>query len=298
MSNSYEYIPSENLKGRILDISKVNVEIINTIFMTCDIEVIYITDNDELIGIITPGDLIRYYYNRYANVNSIEKRTSFINNAYSSISKLDYEQAQNIFEKLPKVNEVPVVMGNIFAGIVWNKRKKDKRECNAIRNKLNAYTEEAIDWYCNYIYKFFNKFNGINIYLYKAFPNFYDFETSEKSKLLANKINDEINQKYEYKDGSFLSKMKEHECKAFFKDLYSQEYIDTFIADKDKLIVYNENGINKVLDISSTNFTVKNSYRVTKRQFNKQKKIFFLVLVYGSVRFAMMNIQFHHIYQN
>ena len=52
--------------------------------------------------------------------------------------------------------------------------------------------------------------------------------------------------------------MTENEHKSFFKELYSKQYVESFINDMKKWSSYKSNGIKKISDMKCQNFNIRN----------------------------------------
>lgn len=108
-------------------------------FLNNESEIIYITLNENLQGVISIGDLERFYmYNKKLEINK-----NFI-----SLKSIDYERAGILFEKIPTINEVPVVLqtGEFLGVITYNKDiflRDEQREKLRKSYRLTWYREET-----------------------------------------------------------------------------------------------------------------------------------------------------------
>lgn len=105
----YEFVDAKDItfKFELLD---VDAERIYQHFMNVDAEICYVFQGDSLYGIITMGDLYRYY--------EAEEGTLGINQKYRCLKVVDYEEAEKIFEKIPTIYEIPVVCDEKLVGVV------------------------------------------------------------------------------------------------------------------------------------------------------------------------------------
>ena len=100
----YQYVPREELQS-VLDISDFpendRAEIAYQCFVNGNQEAMYIEDNGIILGMVSIGDLERYYGNREDKLE--------INSHFSYTDKIDEEKATAFFEKFRTFFEIPVV---------------------------------------------------------------------------------------------------------------------------------------------------------------------------------------------
>lgn len=92
-------------------------------------EMIYILKPDGKIhGIMSRGDLYRYYVKCSEGLN--------INQKFSSISSQDFSAAEEIFKKYDTIHEVPVVNDGYLTGVIRYKSTKDRNAWEYYKRQL------------------------------------------------------------------------------------------------------------------------------------------------------------------
>lgn len=92
-------------------------------------EIIYILRPDEKIyGIVSRGDLYRYYENH--------SKELYINQTFQSISSQDFLEAEEVFRQFNTIHEVPVVNNGNLLGVIRYKRTKDRNDWETYKRRL------------------------------------------------------------------------------------------------------------------------------------------------------------------
>ncbi len=100
-------------------------------FMSCENEVLYLMEEGRLAGVLSIGDLERFYRRQ-------EDRFT-INQNFTSLSMVDYDKAAAFFERSLTINEIPVVtQQGEFLGVIKKEkkpflRKRQRRMLRAAR---------------------------------------------------------------------------------------------------------------------------------------------------------------------
>ena len=269
MVEEYKFIFKEAINKRVIELSDVNTEMIYQHFMENIDEVIYINKSGKIYGIITPGDLYRHF--RSCQTEPL------INVNFSSVSEWNIALAEEIIKKIPSIHEVPVVKNGLFVGIISNGKVKSEKSWYEIRNSLYWYTPECIEWAYSHIRNFMKKNEDIKIYLYLSPVKFVCMHNTDQ-KLLIENVTYKIKNKLKYSHRHYgFSQMTEDEYKAYFKEMYTEKYVEQFIDDMSKWSICQKNGVYKFSDISSANYNVINGYRLNNRKINAtSRKILFL----------------------
>lgn len=222
------------------ELSELEPEKIYEHFMQYDDEVCFILDKGFVYGIVTIGDMCRYYANETENLNITKK--------YRSISEVDYTAAEVIFNEISTVHEVPVIVNNHLIGIVIKKCSGDNRK--GLRKRLEKEHYGEVTWVRN-------ELKG-TVYL-------YDLSTPDIDRKISRSDYDKLTQKHNYPDGtSGLKMMSELEKKVFFGSNYSEDSFNEFCMDYDNITGTIVNGVCKVNDICSRHFNFKNGYRIMR----------------------------------
>lgn len=241
----YEFVDGEDITFKY-ELSDVDVERIYQHFMNEDDEICYVFQGDSLYGIITMGDLYRYF--------EAEEGMLCINRKYRCLKAVDDEEAEKIFEKIPTIYEIPVVCDEQLVGVV-RKGKNTQIQWKALRKRLEAEHNGARKWYRMELSKWSEKIKG-SLFLYRI-P---DYEVVKDR--LSKEEKELWSKKRTYPSGaSGLLKMSEEEKRHFFGDNYSEEYVESFCRDYAKIMGTMRNGIYTINDISNSHFKFENGYR-------------------------------------
>lgn len=89
-------------------------------FMNNEDEVLYFLGMGGLEGVLSIGDLERFYANRKKKLN--------LNRKYTFCTSVDYGAAEDFFEQVQTINEIPVVEAGKFAGIIRKHKEKSLRD--------------------------------------------------------------------------------------------------------------------------------------------------------------------------
>ncbi len=99
-------------------------------FMNHMDEVCYILEPDgKLYGVVSRGDLYRYYENK-------DKKLKINTNLYSVPSQDEFDLAERFFQKVKTIHEVPFVVQGYFKGVIRNRRKNNKTEWDLYKEGL------------------------------------------------------------------------------------------------------------------------------------------------------------------
>ncbi len=206
----YTFVEEKNILFKY-ELSELEPERIYEHFMVHDDEICFVFNKNQVYGIITIGDMCRYYAQGAEKLNITKK--------YRSINEVDYEAAETIFKEFPSVHEVPVIVDNQLLGIV-------KREyCDNriwIQDRLKREHSGEITWMINEFERILKQIKG-TVYL-------YDLKTSDISGKLSISDNDLLKSKSEYPCGtSGLKMMPEEEKRAFLEKTIMQKLLMNFV---------------------------------------------------------------------
>lgn len=86
-------------------------------FLENDAEVLYIVDdNGMMYGLISIGDMFRYYKNEEKEL-PINQKFTYLEDAF------DFKKAEKFFQRVETIHEVPVIKENVLLGVVRKKVK-------------------------------------------------------------------------------------------------------------------------------------------------------------------------------
>ncbi len=134
----YQYILRQKLQS-VLDISDFpesdRAEIAYKCFVNDNQEAMYIEENGVLLGMVSIGDLERYYSNR---ADKLE-----INSHFSYTDKIDEEKAKSFFEKFKTFFEIPVVNNcGRLDGVMRKEIRYDIRQDQIASLVVSRYLKE------------------------------------------------------------------------------------------------------------------------------------------------------------
>ena len=226
------------------ELAELEPEKIYEHFMEYEDEVCFILDKGLVYGIVTIGDMWRYYVNESENLN--------ITTQYRFISEVDFAKAEVIFNEIPTVHEVPVIVDNFLMGIV---RKYPGMDRTWLRQQMAREREGANVWKRKEYERVVSKLRG-KVYL-------YDICTSEITKKLNIADDCEWKAKQKYMDGmSGLKMLTEAQRRCFFGSDFSEENLNEFCKDFNSIRMTVHNGIDRYQDMCSKYFNYKDGHRV------------------------------------
>ena len=90
---------------------------------------IYILRTDgKIYGIVSRGDLYRYYENQNEKLN--------VNQSFRSVPSQDYAAAEEIFQKFTTIHEVPVVNDGNLKGVIRYRTTKNRNDWETYKKYL------------------------------------------------------------------------------------------------------------------------------------------------------------------
>lgn len=237
-----KFIAKNDISRQLVD-ETVSLEEVYEHFQKYDDEVLYVlSSQEELTGIITPGDVYRYL---------ICEKDSFINKNYKCLSALDYKEAEVICGRIASMHEIPVVEENDFWGIITNEKKKDDGEWEKIRSShVKAGNLEKKNYLLPILEKLLNIYERENI-------QFYLLDLSSCPI-----VSNTLRKKQCYPNGikGFLS-MSESEKKDFYGDDYYVGKAEKFAEDYDLISTKMVNGRAIIEDMKTQHINVSNGHR-------------------------------------
>lgn len=242
----YQFIAKECISSHMRE-DDLTPEVIYQHFLNYTDECIYVVEDDILIGIITPGDLYRFYITDGEN--------SYLNQKFTYIDESDYGKAKEVFERIQTIHEVPVIKEQVFLGIVKSGEQKPDEEWINIRKSFLPYHYGKMEW----------KKREILLFLEHTLAHIYVYARVDRRNLEWNDSDWALyNMKRQHPNGvAGLEEMSEGEKKTFFGSNYSEEYVDEFIKEFRMLRTEINNGILKICDIAGRYFNVSDGKRET-----------------------------------
>lgn len=225
-------------------------------FMKYNEEICYVLDKGKVIGIISIGDLYRYY--------SRENNTP-INSGFTYLKETDYANAEKIFKRIVSVHEIPVIRDGKLLGCIRSKEVLSESGWIAGRKTIEEGHSGAYQWKRTVMRKVFEKIN-CNVYTY-AMPRYSHI----KDKLREEEL--ELYKSKVCRRNNIFDKvlMSEKENDAFWGSV-DKQYISVFANDFNKLKVNVRSGIAKINDMDSVIYRYQDGYRIVPNSSDKANK--------------------------
>lgn len=214
-------------------------------FITHNEEVVYICEGDCIEGLISPGDILRYYQNR--------KSEFYPNIKYTYLESIDIDRAKEIMDRFITINEIPIVNDKKLIGIIRRKKKRTEEEWKQYKiNLINLY--EALPL-INALKKLKSHKSAGELYLYtNPEHNFYSWLSVEQRT--------EYEKKIVYTQSSDYNIEEEAKREGFCLE---HRNMGGYI---------HKNGFYFSKDFASKNLNIKNGYRITPNAKKNSYKIF------------------------
>lgn len=228
-------------------------------FMQYDDEVIYVLKEGKMFGVVSIGDLERFYKYELPELR--------INTKYRSLSTIDYDSAYNFFRQAKTVNEIPVVsVNNSLVGVIRRNKKRELR----VEQKNSLQSVRKYAWQRNEIKRFINETKA-NVFLYTS-------SNGEVMDSLRKKELDVLRRREHDDDITAWKSMGVEEWKVFWGDEYEDGIVDNMRLEFEHLILNMANGLSSFSDVSGVCYSFKDGYRVTPNNpLEAERKI----LIYG-----------------
>ena len=236
-------------------------------FMSHKSTVIYVVEGEKLQGIISFGDLERYYKS--------ERAFFSYNESFSFISeKDDVDKSKEIFNKYGSIFEIPVICAGEFIGAVHRETQcervfQEKRK-NLCLCKYFKEDAETMDWK-----KAFKKLGDANRVIV------YNVPTNKEIMEYIPNIEERNNLIKRSEDYTLrLKELTDGEKKLFWESeewSYSEKLQMESLAS---IKVIEKNGIKEFENIKTSLYTIENGYRKTLYGRNKSDKRIFLFGLY------------------
>lgn len=245
--DTYSFITVENMTSvyeitDILDLPQTAY----THFMDYDDEVLYLLRDGRMAGVLSIGDLERYYDRQECELR--------INTDYTSIPEIDFKAAAIFFERIKTINEMPVVTNSKeLLGVIRKPKENWLRERQ--RHALKYAVSGRYRFGRDEIWRFMN---GT-----KARVLFYKYSINRIVNRLDRRECERLDKRRKCTDANIWKGLSEEEWKNFWQSEYEEGLVDTMrqeiIAHKPVL----ENGVAVYPDMEGKCFQFANGYRVT-----------------------------------
>lgn len=221
-------------------------------FMKNDQEVLYVLKDEILIGLMTIGDVFRYYEGITEQV---------VNNCYTALQYGEIGKAETFFENHWTIHELPVVdlQGHLIGiySIKDNNHNRDRlriRLENAYSGKNQWLKEQLEKWSVNCSATVF----GVQL------------PTEEETlKLLKPKARREFGCRSGSTPLDIMRKFTEEEQRLYWGQRYSPGIVDRYIKEFSNIKITSENGIIRYGNLQGEFFTFQGGHRVLPDKPNR-----------------------------
>ena len=217
-------------------------------FMSCEDEVLYILDEEKVLGVFSVGDLERYYREGRQQLE--------INCQYTSLKTIDYHAAEEFFKRAKTINEVPVVTNEKrLKGII--KREKGEALRNRQRDALREarFSEKRMQWSQNEIRRFINTTRAkVMLYTYsdEEIKRHYDKDTVET-----------MNKRHKNSNDSEWKGLSDTEWKTFWGSEYEEGLVAKMRSEMEHCNLSIKNGVGVFPDTEGECYSYRNGHRIT-----------------------------------
>jgi len=233
-------------------------------FMNHESEVIYILEDSRMCGVVSIGDLERYYSNGNCEIK--------INKEFTFLDKVDYVKAEKYFEKLHTINEIPVISSNgRLEGII--KKEKDpnlrrRQRSSLINVKMGGVDEKT--WYRNELQRFIANTKA-SVYVYSIDDERIKNYIKDDWGIWQNRIKKE-------KAGGVFNVLSEKEWQKFWGEQYENGIVDKMKTELGKITLVGEKGQYVIENIESEFYNFYGGCRKTNDFLSNYHK---RVILYG-----------------
>lgn len=254
------FVAKENMTSvyELEDISNLP-EMAYHYFINNDNEILYLLKEGGLYGILSIGDLERFFES--------DEYTLKINQNYTSINTLDWGKAEVFFENTNTINEIPIVTEQgIFIGVI----KREKRQILRERQKsaLKAAKFGEYIWHQEEVKRFIKKTRA-NVFLYT---------------FSGEKVMEQLNQRERQKIKRHAFKMDDNTKWNILSDkewevfLGSEDNkgIDILRKERRNCLPIFEKGRVVFPDMEGDYYTIRDGYRITPNHQPKAERRIFM----------------------
>lgn len=215
-------------------------------FMDCEDEVLYLLSGDMLKGVLSIGDLERYYVEQKSRLK--------VNHNYVSVNTIDYAAAESFFRTHKTVNEMPVITENgELLGIIRGKKEESLR--NGQRHSLKYAKNGGIRYVRQEIERF--------IRMTKSRVILYTYSNTGIVNHLNIKEYRNLEKRERCIDTNLWKGLSIEEWKTFWQSEYNEGLVQEFQQEKAGHTIVLRNGVASYSDWKGKYFHFEDGYRVT-----------------------------------
>lgn len=216
-------------------------------FITYNEDILYVCEGEVLKGVVSIGDLYRYFGGT--------KMEFELNKRFTSLDDINFEKAVPIFEKFCQIHEIPVVINGVLAGAIKTGQKRSRQVLEKMRKDLDHQMKQwdRSRFIAKEIIKWKSKVEDIEILIYSNIGDIREYIREEQKQALAEKrclLNSPDYDKHEY----------------------GKKY--GFCLDFEKMKYLQKNGFYFPEDYHSENFNIEGGHRLTPNGNGAAHKIF------------------------
>lgn len=218
-----------------------------THFIACNEDILYICEGDRLKGVVSIGDLYRYFGGT--------KMKFELNTKFTSLDDIDFEKAVPIFEKFCQIHEIPVVINGVLAGAIKTGQKRSQqvweKMCKDLNHQIKQWNKSR--FIAKEIKKWKSKVQDIEILIYSNIGDIREYIKEDHKRALSEKrclINSPDYDKHEY----------------------GKKY--GFCLDFENIRYIQKNGFYVPKEYHSENLNIEDGHRVTPNGNGASHKIF------------------------
>lgn len=214
-------------------------------FMNYEDEVLYILDDGKMAGVISIGDLERFY--------DKEMRKLEINRKYTFVDTVDFHAAEDFFSRVKSVNEMPVVSedGELIGCI-----RKDKEESLRLKQRRSLiYAREGKYRWLRGEFLRFVKGTKARVFFYSYSDQLVDKEEHERLR--------ERKTRKMREDVFVWQLLSDEEWRKFWQLEYEDGIAETMQEEKKRYRPRNVNGVAVFPDGEGKCYRFRDGYRFT-----------------------------------
>ena len=216
-------------------------------FITYNEDILYICEGDRLKGVVSIGDLYRYFGGT--------KMEFELNTKFTSLDDIDFEKAVPIFEKFCQIHEIPVVKNGVLIGAIKTGEKRSpqvwEKMCKDLDRQIKQWNKSR--FIAQKIKKWKSKVHDIEILIYSNIGDIRDYIKDDQKRALSEK-----------------------RCMINSPDYDKREYGEKygFRLDFENIRYIHKNGFCVPKDYHSENLNIEDGHRVTPNGNDAPHKVF------------------------
>lgn len=223
-------------------------------FMNYEEEVLYIVNNNKILGVLSIGDLERFYRENEGDLK--------INQRYTSLSMVDFAMAVDFFERTKTINELPIVVDDKILGII----RKNKDQKIRMRQRRTLKNAKKNNWHMNEITRFVNQTKA-KVFLY-----------THSNKKIMEQLNEEdieiLNRRKNNISASEWRGLSDAEWEKFWQSEHADRIVQAMKTESKSCSPVIINGIAAFPDAAGDCYSFQDGYRITPNNpLNAERKI-------------------------